>query len=306
MKLNLVLVCFVIILSKNVLGQQLPQYTQYMYNTSTINPAYTGTEGFSSVALTHRSQWVGIDGAPTTQLLNANFYSNRSRLHLGFTAYMDRLGPLTSGNLSLNLAYQVPISNTYNLSFGLAAIANTIDVDWNKLHPYTISDPFLAQGLDNSIEPNVGVGVFLFSEKSYFGMSAPNLLQTDRYEEEGIEISVYTEKPHFNFIGGSVFDLNRDLLFKPAFWVRAVSGAPIQVDVSANFMFNESFTLGTSYRWGDSVSALAGFNISTNLMIGYAYDFGLSELARVSSGSHEIFIKFSLGSSGNYRNSRFF
>ena len=97
---------------------------------------------------------------------------------------------------------------------------------------------------------------------------------------------------HYYFIGGYVFDLSDNIKFKPAFLSKVVSGAPLQLDLTANFMFNEKFILGAAYRWDAAMSGLAGFQINQNWMIGYAYDAETTKLANYNSGSHEIFLRY--------------
>jgi hypothetical protein len=79
---------------------------------------------------------------------------------------------------------------------------------------------------------------------------------------------------------------------------KAVSGSPVSLDVTANFLYNNMLEMGVGYRVGDAVSGLVNFRITQNLRIGYAYDYTLSNLSRVNSGSHEIMILFNLSKTG--------
>lgn len=271
-------------------AQQDPQYTQYMYNTINVNPAYAGSRGVLSVFGLHRTQWVGIDGAPTTNSFSINTPISESGLGLGVSLVNDKIGPTKENNFSVDLSYSMPVSENYKLSFGLKGSLNFLDVDFTKLNIYNQADPRFQNNIENKLNPNFGAGLYLHSDKTYFGVSIPNFLQTKHYDDNSY--SVANEKMHFYFIGGHVFDLSSDLKLKPAVMTKFVQGAPLQVDLSANFWLYEKFTLGAAYRWDAAVSVMAGFQISNQLFIGYAYDAETTRLANYNSGSHEIFLRY--------------
>jgi len=140
--------------------------------------------------------------------------------------------------------------------------------------------------------PTVGVGVYWHSDRNYIGVSIPNLFTDQTYDD--IQQTVAAERLHLFIIGGIVTDLSSTIKFKPAFLVKSVVGAPVIVDLSANFMFYEKLRLGLSYRWDDSVSGLAGFQLTPQLLLGYSYDYTTTELQRFNTGSHEITLRFDL------------
>ncbi len=273
-------------------AQQDPQFTQYMYNTSNVNPAYAGSRGVLSVFGMYRTQWVGLDGAPKTANVSVSAPLGESGLGLGVHFTNDRLGAMDENNISVDLSYAVDLNIDYKLAFGLKGTANLLDVDYTKLHIHNTTDPVSQENINNKFSPNLGAGVYLYSDKSYLGFSIPNFLTTDRYDDN--DVRTMRQKAHYYLMGGYVFDLSENLKFKPAFLAKAVEGAPLQVDLTANFLIVEKFTLGGAYRWDASVSALAGFQINDNLFIGYAYDAETTKLARYNSGSHEIFLRFEL------------
>ncbi|WP_121966618.1 type IX secretion system membrane protein PorP/SprF [Myroides sp. N17-2] len=273
-------------------AQQDPQYTHYMYNTTNINPGYTGTREVLSVFGMYRTQWVGLDGAPQTANISIDTPLGSNGLSGGINYTNDRIGAMSENNFSINLAYAIDLNDTYKLSFGLKGTANILDVDYTKLDVYDPSDPTFGENISNKFNPNIGAGLFMYSEKSYLGMSVPNFLTTDRAKNEGRELM--KQKMHFYLLGGYVFELNPSLKFKPAFLLKTVEGAPVQVDLTANFLIVDKFTIGAAYRWDASVSALAGFQINDGLFIGYSYDADTTKLARYNSGSHEIFLRFDL------------
>ncbi|MCM5663861.1 PorP/SprF family type IX secretion system membrane protein [Galbibacter mesophilus] len=272
-------------------GQQNSQYTQYMYNTITINPAYAGSRGMLSLNGLYRSQWVGLDGAPETMNFSANTPVGVGKVGLGLSFVNDRIGPTESYWVAADFAYTIRPNDVLKLSFGLKGGLNSYNLDVDKLNPDTSLDPNLFN--INKISAIIGFGFYLHTEKWYVGLSSPNVLETRYYDD--VATSTASERAHFYLIGGYVFDLGSSVKFKPALLTKASSGSPLSVDLSANFLFNDKFTLGAAYRWGAAISGLAAFQISDQLMIGYAYDYDTTELGNYNSGSHEIILRFEFG-----------
>lgn len=282
-----------ILLSITSYAQQDAQYTNYMYNTMNVNPAYTGTRGVLSVFGLHRTQWVGISGAPVTNTFAVSTPIERTNLGVGLSFVNDRLGATTENIISGDVSYTIKTSPNWKLSFGLKLTANLFDFDRNKLNPENEGDVTLESF--NKFSPNIGAGVYFHSDKSYLGFSVPNLLENKYdYNDNSLQGSVYKERLNLYLIAGHVFDLNDNLQFKPAGLFKAVKGAPLQFDLSGNFLINEKLTLGLAWRWSAAVSALAGFQINPSWFIGYGYDLETTNLRRYNSGSHEIFLRYEL------------
>ena len=282
---------FVLILTASAsFAQQDAQFTQYMYNTINVNPAYAGSRGVMSIFGLHRTQWVGLDGAPVTNALSLNTPINNSNIGIGLSAINDRIGPTVENTLSVDVSYTVQTSETYKLSFGVKGTGNFFNLDASKLNPLVDNDPSLVNY--NKFSPNVGAGVYLHSDKSYIGVSVPNFIQSNRYDSDNV--AIFKERINYYLIAGHVFDLNPNIKFKPALLTKLVTGSPLQVDVSGNFMFYDKFVIGAAYRWDAAVSALAGFQITDGLYIGYGYDMETTKLRKYNSGSHEVFLRFEL------------
>ncbi|OXB04581.1 PorP/SprF family type IX secretion system membrane protein [Flavobacterium pectinovorum] len=271
-------------------AQQDAQFTQYMYNTISINPAYAGSRGVISVLGLYRTQWVGLDGAPETSSFSVNTPVGNN-VGLGVSLVNDKIGPTNENNISADFSYSIPTSATAKLSFGIKGSANLFKLDPTKLNPENQGDPQF-QDFKNKFSPNVGAGVYLHSDKGYVGLSVPNFIETNRYDDN--ETAIYKEQINYYLIAGYVFNLDRyeQIKFKPAVLAKMIEGSPFQVDASANFMFNDKFVVGVSYRWSAAVSALAGFQITDSLYLGYAYDRETTKLVNYNSGSHEIFLRF--------------
>ncbi|MFW0735954.1 type IX secretion system membrane protein PorP/SprF [Flavobacterium sp. T12S277] len=271
-------------------AQQDAQFTQYMYNTININPAYAGSRGVMSIFGMYRTQWVGLDGAPETSSFSLNTPINNN-VGLGVSVVNDKIGPTNENNISADFSYSIPTSATAKLSFGIKGSANIFKLDPTKLSPEHQGDTQF-QDFQNKFAPNIGAGVYWHTDKAYVGLSVPNFIQTNRYDDN--DYSIYKDRINYYFIAGYVFNLNRyeTIKFKPALMTKMVEGSPLQVDASANFMFNDKFVIGVAYRWSASISALAGFQISDSMYLGYAYDRETTRLVNYNSGSHEIFLRF--------------
>lgn len=269
-------------------GQQDAQYTQYMYNTTVINPAYAGNRGVTSINTILRSQWVGLEGAPQTLQgsINAPVGNN---VGLGFSFVNDEIGPSRETIVNADFSYTIDLSYHTKLSFGIKGGFSLLDVDFSQL---TFTPDSSVQNIQDEISPTVGAGLYIHhSDVWFFGLSAPNLLKTQHYRE-GVQNSEITEEVHTYLIGGYVFDLNEDTKLKPTFLAKAVTGAPVALDFSVNMLFQDTFTLGAAYRVDAAVSALAAFQVSPQIMIGYSYDYDTTPLGNYNAGSHEIFLRY--------------
>lgn len=296
MKKIIITSLFLILSFWGLKAQQDAQYTQYMYNTMAVNPAYAGSRGVFSITALHRSQWVGLDGAPTTQTLNFNTPVGR-RVGVGVSIVNDEIGNGTNQDTYFDgvVSYTVPTSRTGKLSFGLKGGGHLLNLDFSKLQNYNNEAASVGLGnIDKKFSPNFGAGVYYHTENFYAGLSVPNFLRTEHFESS--TLSLAQERMNIYFITGYVFEINPDLKFKPAALVKAVSGAPLQVDISANFMIQNKFTLGAAYRWDAALSALVGFQISDQFMIGLAYDRETTELGNsaFNDGSFEIMLRYEL------------
>ena len=287
----LVLLFSVVLLNLESFAQQDPMYTQYMYNPLSVNPGYAGSREALSIVGILREQWVGIDGAPSTQSLNLHSPIFNDNMGLGLSVINDKIGPIHQTMLFADYSYSIQTTYNAKLSFGLKAGVNIFQADLLSLTPDQGGDPAM-YNIDNKLLPNIGVGVFYYSDKGYVGLSAPKLLEQMLYEYNTSVVTENKERRHYFVIGGYVFDLSEQVKFKPAFLLKAVVGAPISIDLSANFLFRDKLGVGVAHRLDDSFSGLLQYYVTPQFRIGYAYDFTLTELRNYNSGSHELMLGY--------------
>ncbi|WP_178989409.1 PorP/SprF family type IX secretion system membrane protein [Winogradskyella schleiferi] len=290
-------------------AQQDPQYTQYMYNMSVINPAYaTDDNTMMNLGLLYRTQWARSIGGPTT----ASYFLHSTitnRMEGGISIVHDEIGDIVKQTSAYaDIAYVLPIGTETKLSFGVKAGATIFDTNFDG---FVYSDPEPDQAFAENISrtfPNIGAGLFLFSEHYYIGFSAPNLLETKHLEEDSGIVTQGSENIHFFFTGGYVFDLSDKFKLKPSIMTKYVNGAPLSLDLNANIRYDNAVEFGLGYRFDDSYTGMVNFSMTDAIRIGYAYDHTISNLGRFNSGSHEIMLLFNIGSSrkGFDKSPRFF
>ncbi len=283
-----------VLCSISISAQQDPQFTQYMYNTMSVNPAYAGNNGHLAALLLHRSQWVGINGAPNTQVLAVDT-PLKNKLGVGGIISRDALGPSSEISVDGNVSYTIQLDSANSkLSFGMKLGGRIFDVDFSKGLTED-ADVAFQNNIKSKFFPTIGAGIYYDTKKGYLGFAIPNFFSQKHYDGEEQEIAA--ERLHYYFIGGKVVDLTPDVKLKPAFFVKWVPGAPIIADVSVNALLKETFTFGLAYRWDDSFSTLLGMQINPNFSAGYAYDLTTSNLASYTGGSHELFVRYEFKSS---------
>ncbi len=305
-----VFLLFLLLISP-AMAQQDAQYTQYMYNTVSVNPGYAGSRGHMSIAALYRAQWVGLDGAPKTQTLNLHTPLGYGGAGLGISIVNDQIGPTSETYFDLDLSYTIQTSDDARLSFGIKGSAHLLDIRFSELNQDLSNpggpDPTLQQDIQNRFSPNIGAGVYYHTQRFYAGFSVPRILETTHFDESSL--STASERMNFYLITGYVMDMSAFWKFKPALLTKLVQGAPLQVDLSANFMYNDKFIIGAAYRWDAAFSGMAGFQISPSFLIGLAYDREITELgnAAFNDGSFEVILRYDfIRVQGNLKSPRFF
>jgi len=283
-------------LGTTLLAQQDPQFTQYMFNLLALNPAYAGSAERVSLKGLTRHQWVGFDGAPETQTLTIHAPVWKESLGVGGTILRDTHGPMTQYTFMADLSYRIFMGNS-KLAFGLKGGLNLMQGRFfSDLYQTEPNDQVFQQDVTSKTDPQFGFGVMWYSDRHFLGVSTPKLLRTEFFETDSLAlISLPGQRPHYFLTGGYVFDMGLYHKFKPTFLLKAVQGAPLSFDLSANFLFYEKFWLGAMYRHDDAVGALVQYHLTNDLTVGYAYDYTLTPLRNYSGGSHELMLGFEFG-----------
>ncbi|WP_316821729.1 type IX secretion system membrane protein PorP/SprF [Pedobacter gandavensis] len=305
MKKLLLLFIYIGLSSGMVKAQQDAQYTDYMYNTISFNPGYTGTREALSILGLYRNQWAGLNGAPETVGLSAHAPVGK-KVGLGINISNDKIFVVNEIAVDFFFSYQLDLSEKAKLSLGLKGGINQYSVDFTKANTggYDPGD-YNLNNSGSTLSPQTGFGAFYYTDNFYAGISIPNLLNTSHFSD--VNKGLKNDRLHLYYIIGKVFNFGPDIKFKPSGLVKMVSGSPLQVDVSSNVMFADKFTLGLAYRWDAALSCQTGFQISDKYMIGYAYDWETTKLAQYNHGSHEIFLRYELFSKrGKILSPRFF
>ncbi len=293
---HIIITIIAFMISTLMWSQQDAQYTQYMYNMSVINPAYTTDNiGVINFGVLHRTQWVGVDGAPKSSNLFVHTPINE-KIEVGLSLINDNIGDVVKeNNLFADFAYKLDLEEHGNLSFGLKAGFTFFDVDFlgfNLESGDIFTDPDFATNISQSFF-NMGAGIYFNTDNYYVGLSIPTILNAKHLDRNNGKYQG-TEQAHFFLTSGYVFEINDQVKIKPAFMAKAVKGAPISLDLTANVLYNNKIEFGVSYRLEDSFSGMVNFRASSELHIGYAYDHTISNLGPFNSGSHEVFILYNL------------
>lgn len=272
-------------------GQQNVQFTQYMYTPTILNPAFAGIKQEMNVAVINRSQWVGVNGAPVSQSLIFDTPINE-KIGFALNILHDKIGPSQEINFTADVSYLIQLNdNNLRLSFGMKGGGHLLTVNFNEVLTNNPNDPAL-EDINSRFTPVIGTGVYVYTDQWYLGLSTPNFLTTRHFNKT--LVSSVSTIAHYYLIGGMNFDVNDQFKLKPTFLLKAVSGAPISIDLSLNALVNKALTLGVSYRNKSSISALFDVKVNKNISIGYSYDHATNVLNNFSGGSHEILFRWNV------------
>mgnify|MGYP001267178647 CR=1 FL=1 len=273
-------------------AQQDPMYSQYMFNVLAYNPAYAGSADVFTMMALSRHQWVGFDGAPSTQTLAIHSPLPGQKLALGFSAMNDVVGPVHRTSAHVDLAYRIQTGVNTRLAFGLKGGLDLFQADLATL-PTVQADPSSAN-IQGAVLPNFGFGLFWHSPTYYLGLSTPKLMENEISSVSGNVMTTSTEARHYFLIGGYVFDMGQDLKFKPSFMLRAVEGAPMSLDLNANFLLRERIWMGVMYRVTNAFGVMAQYRINEQMRLGYGFDMTTTKLGAYNAGTHELMLSYDM------------
>lgn len=291
-------------------AQQEAMFTHYSFNTLGVNPAYAGSRDALTVLALHRSQWVSFPGAPTTQTVTAHMPIANDKMGIGLSLLHDKIGPSRNVGVFVDFAYRLKVGDKGKLAFGIKGGTSLLSNDLAAISTTDVGDNSFASSITSQFLPNFGAGVYYQLPRFYVGLSTPRLLEND-YASNTTSGSVASEARHYFFIAGGMIDLTKDskVQLKPTTYVKLTAGAPLEVDLTALFYFNQKFWAGPMFRSGDAVGVLAGLNITPQFALGYSFDWSFgNSTGKYNAGSHEIMLRydFVFGNKGKILSPRYF
>lgn len=277
-------------------AQQSSLYTMYMWNQLILNPAYAGSRDAVAASLVSRHQWVGLDGAPSTQVMSIHTPLPNENMGVGLTVENDRIGPTNNTGIWADFSYSLQLTEKSKLAFGLRGGFAVYQSDLRGIDNIDPNDQVFLNNVDNRLLPNFGFGAYYHGTRGYVGVASPTVLENDlnsfsfqNTNQRGVG------NRHYYLMGGYVMNLSPDsggVMFKPSTVIRMVAGAPVSFDLTAMFLVKQKFWFGGAYRYQDSFAGIVSMNITNHLQVGYAYDFGTSNLNSYHNGSHEIMLSY--------------
>lgn len=272
--------------------------SQYMFNHLLLNPAYAGSKDYMMATLLYRKQWVGYDGAPTTQIATVHGPVGLTNFGWGAMISHDKIGVTDRTDAYVNAAYHLPVSSKLKLGLGLRAGGGYYSYKNSDLVYWDAQDPAFAGDHTSKFLPNVGAGLYLYSNKFYAGLSVPTIISYDPSKSLSMDMSgsvVPHQVRHYFATVGAAFEINPDVVLKPSVLVKYVQNAPIEADFNLNVLLAQLVWVGASYRTGDSFVGILELQLTKKFRLGYSYDFTLTDIKDYSSGSHEIMLGYDFG-----------
>ncbi len=274
----------------HLIAQQDPMFTQYMFNTLTINPAYAGSREMLSLMVLGRQQWVGFEGAPTTATFTGHLpvYKNMA---MGASLIYDTYGPVNQTSFFIDYAYHLKMSDKLKMSLGLNGGFNNYAIDFIGLDKTYSNDESYYNANEQTLLSNFGFGVYLYSQRFYLGLSVPRIMENS-FEEGAESYGNGNEVRHYYGMMGVVFHLNDHFVLRPSVMTRLAQGSPFSVDLNVNTVLYDKFWIGAMYRLNESLGGILQFQINKQIRFGYAFDLNTNQLSSYHSGSHELMINY--------------
>ena len=275
-------------------GQQEHQYTQFMYNKLTYNPAYAGIRGVPTMTAVYRNQWFKMDGAPRSALISMHAPVFTQRVGVGAVLSHNSIGLHSDVQLAATYSYNIIAADNFSLRLGVSGSLRVLSLNFSKATPLTAYDPSLDDKRMNDAYANFGAGIYgTFQERLYFGFSVPRIVRNNIGLNTDPMVTSARESRHYYGTTGGIIPLGKHLNLLPAVLVKYVQYAPIDVDVTLNIEVMEKITTGLAYRAGgdgkgESLDLLAFWQINPRIGVGAAYDLSLTNLRSYTGGSFEL------------------
>jgi len=286
-------------------AQQDAGFSMYFFNPLYINPAYAGSRETLSGTLVTRNQWIGMQGAPSTQSLTIHSALPGVRVGLGLQIYNDQAGPMHNTGISLTYAYHLPVNDKTTLSFGITGMLNNISIGWSSINIEKPADPAFTGNAATSWVGDAGAGMYLYKSRFYLGLSVNHLLQS-RFgltHAPGADLAKFYRQ--YYLTSGFVVPVSETIDFRPSLLAKYVNAAPAVGEVDGTFIFYQRLFLGAGYRAGKRINmpgadnmliGIVEFEITRNLRIGYSYDYYLNQTGSYNSGTHEFMLGWDISS----------
>lgn len=286
----------VLLSSKNLKAQQIPHYTQYLYNMQIINPAHVGLKSDLNLSLLSRQQWAGVKGAPITNTFSVSGRTLR-RLGLGFSVVNEKIGFTSLNNVNLDASYSLPLSQKATISLGLKFGIAMFDNNYSQA---ITSDNDSYESFSGR-HPNVGFGIVYYKSNYFISASIPYLLDTPVFKTASyLDSEINLNYQNFFLTAGAVFELSENVEFKPSLIVKNNENLPITFDINSNLVYRDLVEGGISYRYENSLSVIFAVLLNNKYRVGYAYDHKFATFGDNLS-SHEIILTVDLDLNRNSR-----
>jgi type IX secretion system PorP/SprF family membrane protein len=282
---------FIVALLASVSGlkaQQLPIYSQYMLNDFCMNPAIAGTKPNFELNSDDRFQWIGITDAPQTYILSLDGPITTEHIGIGFYVYTDITGPTRQTGFTSSYSYHMKLNDNLNLSLGISAGMLQFAIDGQDITTVQQGDPAIISEFQSVFVPAFAAGTYLYNDKFYVGLSAPQIIQTyAKITNIAQDDELVT---HYYASAGYKFTLGNNFEFDPAFAANYATPTPPQFDLGARFLYKEAFWIGGGYRTLDAAYAMIGYVYEDNLTFGFSYDYPITNIHNYSFGTTELYI----------------
>jgi type IX secretion system PorP/SprF family membrane protein len=309
-------------LSTKVISQQLPQFSQYVFNGLYVNPAYAGYKNDLFLHTTYRNQWNNFPGAPKTLSVSADFSAEDGRMGYGISFLNDKLGPTESNIGLLTYSYRVQMGRKSFLGLGVSTGFSDYRLNGNLLYENDPNDPLIPEDVVRKVVPNLNSGLFFYNEEFYAGFSVFNMIGRSALRSEDVALAYHDF--HYYLTAGAMLYFSDDLQFKPSFLIKHAKGSPSSLDLNGMFFLKERLWIGGSFRSNvrflrDDLGERAELNnrtaivglfelfVTKNMSLGYSYDHNLNALSNFRASSHEFSIGYYIRSDLDFKqNTRLF
>ncbi|MBN1414495.1 MAG: type IX secretion system membrane protein PorP/SprF [Bacteroidales bacterium] len=308
------LIGIILVLAVKGWSQQSPSYSQYTFNKFLINPATAGCEGYTTISLVAREQWLGFKGTPKThalsidsRLLRNSFIakdasvrkkrrlSSRSgRVGWAANIFNDHTGPLDKTGVEGTYAYHLGFQNS-QLSFGLSAMFYQFRLNKNKVQLYDDNqwDPLVDDIKGTLYIPDANFGVYYSARNYYGGLSIKQIFQSSiQFGDKGT--SKYRFKRHYNLLAGYIYDINDNFTIEPSCLLKIPTSSKVQFELNTKVSYKENYWAGLAYRTGHALIVFFGINFD-KYYIGYAFDYNFNSLMNQTFGTHEFMAAVKFG-----------